>query len=94
MKIVRHYCPYSTDEFFQLMPGTEKGTLLINRIKGEDYFIEVYDQEGKVIISCNYPVTMHTKTIELGNYKYDEYLLRVINGDGVGVSMYIVSRDS
>jgi hypothetical protein len=94
MKITRHYCPYSTEELFQVVPGPEKGTLSINRVKGEDYFIEVYDKEGRVIISCNYPDTTHTKTLELGYYNDDEYMVRFSKGDGVGVSIYVVSRES
>jgi hypothetical protein len=90
MKIVRHYCPYSTDEFFQIMPGPEEGTLSINRVKGEDYFVEVFDKDGKVIISCNYPVTTHLKILDLGHKVNDEYMLRVSKQDGVGVCMYRV----
>jgi hypothetical protein len=88
MKIIRHYCPYSTEEFFQVTPGPGDNTLNINRVKGEDYFIELYDKEGKIIISCNYPVTMHTRIFDLANWKEDEFMLRISKGNGVGVCMY------
>jgi hypothetical protein len=93
MKVIRHYCPYSTDDFFQISSGPEIGTVSIDRVKGEDYYIEVYDKNGKIIISCNYPVTMHTRTIELGKYMEDEYMLRVSRMDGEGVCIYIVRRE-
>lgn len=91
MEITRHYCPHLTDDFLQVLPATAVDTLSINRIKGEDYFIEFYNSEGKLIISCNYPSYMHLKTFDLSPYEGNQYLLRVSDSNGVGICLYQIS---
>jgi hypothetical protein len=88
MKITKHYCPDSTDEIFQIFPDSRKGIISINRIKGEDYFIEFFDSDGKMIISCNYPSNIHSRTFDLKTYESSEYMLRVSNNEGVGICLY------
>ena len=88
MKITQHYCPNCTEELFKILPDPRGGALSIKRIKGEDYFIEFFDSEGKMIISCNYPSYMHSKTFDLKVYESREYMLRVSNTDGVGICLY------
>jgi hypothetical protein len=88
MKITKQYCPDSSDDFFQILTDKADDTLCINRIKGENYFIEIFDSDGRMIISCNYPSYMHSKTFDLKIHESREYILRVSNIDGVGIGLY------
>jgi hypothetical protein len=88
MKITKHYCPNCTEELLNIFPDPRGGALSIKRIKGDDYFIEFFDSNGKMIISCNYPSYMQSKTFDLGMYKCGEYIIRVSNLDGDGLCMY------
>lgn len=91
MEITMHYCPHLTDDFFQILPEPGKDILSIKRIKGEDYFVEFYDNAGKLIISCNYPSYMQSKIFDLSKYAGKEYILRVSNNDGVGICLYRIT---
>jgi len=88
MEITMHYCTHLEDEYFQVIPENGNSIISVNRIKGEDYFLEFYNSEGKLIISCNYPSYMHSKKIDLSMHKDKEYLMRVSNRDGVGICLY------
>ena len=91
MIITKHYCPNPSDEFFQISSESGNSALSINRIKGEDYLIEIFDGSGKLIISCNFPSYMHLKIFDLSPYGSNEYLLRVSGTDGTGGCMYRIT---
>ena len=41
-----------------------------------------------MIISCNYPSYMHSRTFDLSAFRSSQYLLRVSNSKGVGIGLY------
>lgn len=92
MKIISHDGTGFIEENLQILPGPGNGILHINRIKGEDYYIEFFNSEGKIIISCNYPSYMVSKTFDLSKYSDNEYTLRLSNTDGEGICLYRVFR--
>jgi hypothetical protein len=94
MIITKHYCPNSLDEFFQISSEPGDASISINRFKGGDYLIEIFDASGKLIISCNFPSYMHSKVFDLSSYGSSEYLLKVSGTDETGGCMYRVSRES
>jgi hypothetical protein len=92
MKIIRHVCPGIVEENLQILTGPGNGILHINRIKGEDYYIEFFNADGRIIISCNFPSYMKSKAFDLNKYDGNEYTIRVSNQGEEGECLYRVFK--